>query len=132
MPTYDYACDTCGNRFEQWQKFTDEPTKICPVCGAAVHRVIYPVGLVFKGGGFYKTDNRPTAVTESSAKPSATPAAGGPAANGKSAGGKSAGDKPSGSGSNGKSSDGDGSAAKNDTAASGGSAPAASAAAKSE
>ena len=58
MPTYDYVCETCGNRFEEWQKITDEPTKICPACGGPVHRVIYPVGLVFKGSGFYKTDNR--------------------------------------------------------------------------
>jgi putative FmdB family regulatory protein len=58
MPTYDYVCDACGNRFEEWQKITDEPIALCPVCGGPVHRVIYPVGLVFKGGGFYKTDNR--------------------------------------------------------------------------
>lgn len=67
MPTYDYVCETCGNRFEEWQKMTDEPTAICPACGGPVHRVIYPVGLVFKGGGFYKTDNRAASATESSA-----------------------------------------------------------------
>lgn len=67
MPTYDYVCETCGNRFEEWQKITDEPTKICPACGGPVHRVIYPVGLVFKGSGFYKTDNRAaTPAAESS------------------------------------------------------------------
>lgn len=67
MPTYDYVCETCGNRFEEWQKITDEPTKICPACGGPVHRIIYPVGLVFKGGGFYKTDNRAAPPAESSA-----------------------------------------------------------------
>ncbi|HEX6797598.1 MAG TPA: FmdB family zinc ribbon protein [Ktedonobacterales bacterium] len=69
MPTYDYVCETCGNRFEEWQKITDEPTKICPACGGPVHRVIYPVGLVFKGSGFYKTDNRaaPPAAESSTA-----------------------------------------------------------------
>ena len=66
MPTYDYVCETCGNRFEEWQKITDEPTRLCPACGGPVHRVIYPVGLVFKGSGFYKTDNRAAPPAESS------------------------------------------------------------------
>ena len=67
MPTYDYVCETCGNRFEEWQRITDEPIRICPACGGPVHRVIYPVGLVFKGSGFYKTDNRAAPPAESSA-----------------------------------------------------------------
>jgi putative FmdB family regulatory protein len=58
MPTYEYACRTCGARFEAWQKITDDPIETCPTCGNPVHRVLYPVGLVFKGGGFYKTDSR--------------------------------------------------------------------------
>lgn len=74
MPTYDYVCESCGNRFEEWQKITDDPTKICPVCGGPVHRVIYPVGLVFKGSGFYKTDNRATPAAESSATSATTTA----------------------------------------------------------
>lgn len=79
MPTYDYVCETCGNRFEEWQKITDEPTKICPACGGPVHRVIYPVGLVFKGSGFYKTDNRsaPPAAAESSTTSAAKETGGG-------------------------------------------------------
>lgn len=96
MPTYDYVCETCGNRFEQWQKMTDEPTTICPTCGGPVHRVIYPVGLVFKGGGFYKTDNRAAPAAESSAgktaetdkKETGTPASGS-ASDGKAAASKS-------------------------------------------
>lgn len=76
MPTYDYVCDACGNRFEEWQKITDEPIALCPVCGGPVHRVIYPVGLVFKGGGFYKTDNR-SASGEASATTTATAASDG-------------------------------------------------------
>jgi putative FmdB family regulatory protein len=58
MPTYEYMCRSCGARFEAWQKITDDPIETCPTCGNAVHRVLYPVGLVFKGGGFYKTDSR--------------------------------------------------------------------------
>lgn len=58
MPTYDYRCQSCGSRFEAWQKITDEPVETCPTCGGPVRRVLYPVGLVFKGSGFYKTDHR--------------------------------------------------------------------------
>jgi putative FmdB family regulatory protein len=58
MPTYDYHCQSCGNRFEAWQKITDDPIQTCPTCGGPVRRVVSPVGLVFKGSGFYSTDNR--------------------------------------------------------------------------
>ena len=58
MPTYEYACKTCGNRFEAWQKITDEPLRECPKCHAEIHRVLFPAGVVFKGSGFYSTDNR--------------------------------------------------------------------------
>ena len=61
MPTYVYQCSSCGERFEAWQKITDDPIDMCPTCGEPVHRVLFPVGLVFKGGGFYKTDSRGTA-----------------------------------------------------------------------
>ncbi len=58
MPTYEYLCQSCGKRFEAWQKITDDPIRTCPDCSGEVHRVIYPVGLMFKGSGFYSTDNR--------------------------------------------------------------------------
>jgi putative FmdB family regulatory protein len=57
MPTYEYLCKQCGHRFEAWQHMSDEPLKVCPQCGAEIHRVLYPAGIVFKGSGFYKTDN---------------------------------------------------------------------------
>ena len=67
MPTYDYSCRSCGARFEAWQKMTDDPITICPTCGGPVRRIIYPVGLVFKGSGFYSTDNhRPVATASDS------------------------------------------------------------------
>ncbi len=75
MPTYEYLCQSCGARFEAWQKITDDPIDTCPTCGAHVRRVIFPVGLVFKGSGFYINDNR-------SSSASAVPAA----SNGESAG----------------------------------------------
>ena len=62
MPTYEYRCHACGAHFEAWQKITDDPIRVCPSCGAQeVNRVLFPVGLVFKGSGFYKTDNRDAA-----------------------------------------------------------------------
>lgn len=58
MPTYVYKCDSCGAQFEQFQSFKDEPVRICPVCTSAVRRVFQPVGIVFKGSGWYVTDSR--------------------------------------------------------------------------
>ena len=59
MPTYTYQCDNCGIRFDQFQHFSDAPLTICPECGDhALRKVYQPVGIVFKGKGFYATDNR--------------------------------------------------------------------------
>jgi putative FmdB family regulatory protein len=58
MPIYEYECDSCRIRFERLQHFKDEPIKDCPECGGAVHRVLQPVGIIFKGSGFYITDHR--------------------------------------------------------------------------
>ena len=60
MPTYVYACDSCGNQFERFQSFKDEPLQTCPSCAGAVRRVFQPVGIVFKGSGWYVTDSRKT------------------------------------------------------------------------
>jgi putative FmdB family regulatory protein len=57
MPVYGYRC-TRGHHFEVQQRITDPPLTQCPECGASVTRVFYPVGIIFKGGGFYKTDSR--------------------------------------------------------------------------
>lgn len=59
MPTYVYACDTCGKQFEQFQSMKDDALTVC-VCGqeGAVRRVVQPVGIVFKGSGWYITDSR--------------------------------------------------------------------------
>lgn len=57
MPTYEYLCQACSHRFEQWQHMTDDPLTICPECGGHIRRVFYPAGIVFKGHGFYKTDH---------------------------------------------------------------------------
>ena len=59
MPIYTYRCEHCGVQFERRQKFSDDPLKCCPECGHETLRKVYqPVGIVFKGSGFYSTDNR--------------------------------------------------------------------------
>ena len=63
MPMYEYQCQECGVRFERRQHFSDEPVKICPDCGGPVVRLIHPAGIIFKGSGFYVTDNRSKSST---------------------------------------------------------------------
>jgi len=58
MPLYVYQCNECGVTFERRQSIHDQPLTECPECGAPVHRMPQPVGVVFKGSGFYVTDNR--------------------------------------------------------------------------
>ena len=63
MPVYVYQCETCGLTFERRQRMLEEPLTDCPECSGHVHRVIQPVGIVFKGSGFYVTDNRSPSST---------------------------------------------------------------------
>lgn len=58
MPTYVYGCDTCGHRFEQFQKFSDASLTECPECGARIRKIFQPAGIVFKGSGWHITDSR--------------------------------------------------------------------------
>ena len=59
MPTYVYRCEHCAHTFEVRQRMADNPLTDCPNCDAGeVRRVINSVGIVFKGSGFYVTDNR--------------------------------------------------------------------------
>jgi putative FmdB family regulatory protein len=59
MPIYTYRCESCGVQFEKNQKFSDAPLTRCPECGKKSLRKVYqPVGIVFKGSGFYATDHR--------------------------------------------------------------------------
>lgn len=58
MPTYEYVCTDCGNNLEVVQRFTDESLTECPVCHGRLRKMFYPVGVVFKGSGFYRTDSR--------------------------------------------------------------------------
>jgi putative FmdB family regulatory protein len=56
MPTYGYRCSNCGHQFEIVQRITDEPLKTCPKCQGKLSKMLYPVGISFKGSGFYTTD----------------------------------------------------------------------------
>jgi putative FmdB family regulatory protein len=58
VPTYQYACTACDERLEAVQKFTDDPLTECDVCGGRLRKLFSPVGIVFKGSGFYRTDSR--------------------------------------------------------------------------
>lgn len=59
MPVYTYRCENCGVQFERTQKFSEPPLTWCPECGKRTLRKVYtPVGIVFKGSGFYATDHR--------------------------------------------------------------------------
>lgn len=82
MPTYDYACDLCDHRFEEFQSITAKPLKKCPACGkSALKRLIGTgAGMIFKGSGFYitdygkdgKKDQRPAAKSGDAGKPADT------------------------------------------------------------
>jgi putative FmdB family regulatory protein len=63
MPLYEYQCQDCGLRFERRQSFSEPPVEDCPECGGKVVRLIQPAGIIFKGSGFYVTDNRAKSPT---------------------------------------------------------------------
>lgn len=72
MPTYAYRCTACSHAFDIFQKFTDEPLTTCPECGSRIRKVFQPVGIVFKGSGWYVNDSRP--AEKDTAKADASPA----------------------------------------------------------
>ncbi len=72
MPIYEYECRACRQRFEKLQSINDEPIRVCPNCGGETRRVLQPVGVIFKGSGWYITDSRKN--TNSAAPASDTPA----------------------------------------------------------
>ena len=68
MPTYGYRCEN-GHEFEVHQSMSEPPLEKCQECGAPVRRIFYPVGIVFKGPGFYKTDSRGSSSSTTAAGP---------------------------------------------------------------
>ncbi|MEZ6143055.1 MAG: zinc ribbon domain-containing protein [Zavarzinella sp.] len=89
MPTYDYVCDGCGHRFEEFQSFSADTLKTCPKCNEDKLRRLFGTGaaILFKGSGFYETDYRsegykdsakadtPPAASDKPAAPATPPAA---------------------------------------------------------
>jgi len=59
MPIYEYECQECGLRFEKRQGINEPELKECPECHGPLRRLLHPVGIIFKGSGFYSTDYRP-------------------------------------------------------------------------
>lgn len=66
MPTYGYQCKDCKNEFSVFQSMKDDPITVCPTCSGSVKRLLYPVGIVFKGSGWYVNDSRKPEPSESS------------------------------------------------------------------
>ena len=74
MPTYEYACKSCGEHLEVVQSFKDDALTECPNCGGGLKKVFGNIGIVFKGSGFYKNDSR---SGRSGVKPAAASASSG-------------------------------------------------------
>lgn len=84
MPTYQYRCTDCGQSFERYQSFSDDPITVCPLpdsdaaansaevngaaptCGGEVRKIFSNVGISFKGSGFYRNDSRASSGSSSS------------------------------------------------------------------
>ncbi|MEU7004446.1 FmdB family zinc ribbon protein [Nonomuraea sp. NPDC046570] len=74
MPTYQYACNDCGEQLEVVQKFSDDALTVCPACEGNLRKVFSAVGIVFKGSGFYRTDNRSSSASTTAATTPSKPA----------------------------------------------------------
>ena len=64
MPIYEYECSLCHYHFERKQRFDEEPVAICPKCQGKARRVLHSIPVIFKGSGFYITDNRKGGTVE--------------------------------------------------------------------
>ena len=67
MPTYEYVCKKCGENFDIHQSFSDKPLQKHDSCGGELQKVFHARGIVFKGGGFYATDSKPSSGSGDSA-----------------------------------------------------------------
>jgi putative FmdB family regulatory protein len=101
VPTYQYACTDCGDKSEVVQRFTDDPLTVCTACGGKLRKVFSPVGIVFKGSGFYRTDSRNGKGTVPAGQDSASSGSG--SSSGESSSGSSEAGKGADSGKSGKS-----------------------------
>jgi putative FmdB family regulatory protein len=74
MPTYGYKCTTCADTFEILQKITEDALTVCEKCGGKLKKLIYPVGISFKGDGFYVTDYKGAGKDPKPPTPETSPA----------------------------------------------------------
>jgi putative FmdB family regulatory protein len=58
MPVYEFYCDDCSCRFEQYKEVNERAAAACPECGKRARKVFQPVSIIFKGSGFHVTDYR--------------------------------------------------------------------------
>lgn len=58
MPTYAYACRSCGHAFDAVQGFSDDALTVCSECGGELRKQYGSIGVTFNGSGFYRTDSR--------------------------------------------------------------------------
>jgi putative FmdB family regulatory protein len=72
MPTYEYACTRCGKHIEVVQSMSDAALTDCAACGGTLRKVFAPIGIVFKGSGFYRTDSRVKSKTKKDSAAAAT------------------------------------------------------------
>ena len=77
MPIYGYRCSQCGHELEVFQSMSDQPLRVCPECSGALRKLLYPVGVHFKGSGFYTTDYKSAADSASKNGSSASGESGG-------------------------------------------------------
>jgi len=112
VPTYQYLCTECGGQIEAVQKFTDDPLTVHDACGGRLRKVFSPVGIVFKGSGFYRTDSRKgsSAPAPASSSPSSGDSSSSSGDKKAGDGDKKTGDKPASSSSSSSSSSSPGSA----------------------
>ena len=73
MPTYGYRCSNCGHQFEIIQRISDEPLTACPKCQGKLAKILYPVGISFKGSGFYTTDYKGAGKSSDSSSNGSSP-----------------------------------------------------------
>jgi putative FmdB family regulatory protein len=120
VPTYQYVCTECGDQVEAVQKFTDDPLTVHDTCGGRLRKVFSPVGIVFKGSGFYRTDSRKgsSASTPASSSSGESSSSAGDKKTGD--GDKKAGEKPSSSSSSTSSSSSSGSSSARSSSGSSG------------
>jgi len=77
MPIYGYRCSQCGHELEVFQSMSAQPLSICPECGGPLRKLLYPVGVHFKGSGFYTTDYKNGGASTSTAGSSTSGESGG-------------------------------------------------------